>query len=298
LPTAAQIRELLAEGTVLRGFLLTRDLEPERFGFFSYNHDPQYSAPYVLVGRPPAPVHLDDLPAEVARTVGECRLPVDFSREPILQPFEHLPSQAWDDAWYSTTGQLVQVGQEAAQGPSPTSWWDVVPPGKIAGRSMLATLVEAWLRLEPLALDVLNDYLVEASQSPLPEVEGPAARLDEVLSRFMSPAELLAIEADFVEHSVRKLELPSEIVSAVRQSIEAARRFQVGQAQEADLSAAASAAERCTWQEEAQPDIRAAWAAQALARRWPLVAARTARTIVPDETAWQVEYVVRLLDAR
>jgi hypothetical protein len=168
------------------------------------------------------------------------------------------------------------------------------------GGSSLQSLTAAYLSGETGAVGVLNDFLEEAAHEHLAMQDTPDKRLDEVLLKLLTPAARFSAEADFVEHALAASPPPGEAADAARAALAAARDPHSTKEQ---LDAAAAAALQA-WMpadedmdEEGAPprDNGVAWAAWALARRWPLVAARTARTIHPGEFAWQVQHVLQLL---
>jgi hypothetical protein len=301
----AFINDLLGRGMAARGWVCYQPPEVERFGFFAYSHDTfdnGSSGPYERAAPPLRPAHIDDLPPAVSHALANCRLEqVDFMGEVLIQPLEHFSecnSRAGN--WISTTGQLAPVRDAPDAVPGPDAQPAEAISGEVASQSSLGPLVEAWLSCKLGADDVLNDYLQEAGHKKLPALEGPAARLDTALVRFLTPAELLAVEADFVDHVLGQADLAPNEFATLSAAIDAARRFARDDLSRADLATAADSA----WQQwqtteaESEQTNRVAWAAWTLARRWPLVAARTVRSLRPGELHWQIEYVVRLLDSR
>jgi hypothetical protein len=96
---------------------------------------------------------------------------------------------------------------------------------------------------------------------------------------------------------------PGESAIVARAALSAMRDWLARRVTKEQLQKAASAALQAWMPAAEQIDVEGApprdngvaWAAWALARRWPLVAARTARTIQPGEFEWQAEFVLRLL---
>jgi hypothetical protein len=301
----AFVNDLLGRGMAARGWVCYHPPEVERFGFFAYSHDTfdnGSSGPYERAAPPLRSAHIDDLPPAVSHALANCRLEqVDFMGEVLIQPLEHFSEcNSMAGNWISTTGRIAPIGDEPDAELSPDEQAAEALSGEVAGHSSLGPLLEAWLHLRPAADDVLNDYLQEAGHNQLPAVEGPVARLDAALLRFLMPAELLAVEADFVDHVLGQADLAPNEFGTLSAAIDAARRFARGGLSQDDLAAAADSAWR-QWQttDAERSEINGiAWAAWTLARRWPLVAARTVRSLRPGELLWQIEYVVRLLDSR
>ena len=181
-------REWLAAGRAVRGWIYFCPPEAERFGFFAYDfsHWP-FCMPYERIGTPPHRALIADLPPPAGHVVSFCQLTAsDFSRDMLLQPIEHGHASFYGEQWITSTGCVVRGREVPADRPSPTTWWDVVYPGEVA-TSNVGALVEGWLRDEPDAGGVLNDYLQEHGRTSLPDAAGPAARLDFVLLEFFEP---------------------------------------------------------------------------------------------------------------
>jgi hypothetical protein len=308
-PTLDDIRALAANGFIQRGWVYQKELDIERFGLFGYElstFDNWIAGPFERGAAPPRPLRLDDLPPAVRQSLNLCPLPDhDFRREPLLQPFEAGESFAWGPQWVSTTGRVYSTSQHGPDLPERIARGVASPP-VVQGESSLRALASAYLSGEAGAIDVLNDYLEETGRPRLRDHAAPSERLDELLFVLLSPEERMSVECEMVEHVVPHSATP-EIGAAARQATEAVRKWLDGQADEATLQTAASAALAAWMPDDAGVDedsdqevVRSrdngvAWAAWALARRWPLVAARTARTVHPDELAWQMQLVLERL---
>jgi hypothetical protein len=299
IPHPDRIRELLAAGVLLRAWGYDYgDLELARFGLFGYElatFDNWIAGPFERGAAPPQPLRLDDLPPAFREALNLCPLPDhDFRREPLLQPFEEGEAFAWGPQWVSTTGRVYSTSQHGPDLPDRAAQVVASLP-VVPGESSLRALAAAYLSGEAEAIDVLNDYLEETGRPRLRDHAAPGARLDELLFELLSSDERTSAEIAMVEHVVPNSATP-EIAAAAQQAIDAARNEDV-------LQTAASAALAAWMPEDAGVDEQSdeevvrsrdngvAWAAWALARRWPLVAARTARTVHPGELAWQMQLV-------
>jgi hypothetical protein len=145
---------------------------------------------------------------------------------------------------------------------------------------------------------VLNDFLHESNLPLLRDARSPALRLDEILQTFFTPEELLLVEADMVQRV--RTDDGAAAIDAVLQGV---RGFAAGSVAVDDLRPLAFQVLQAwrTFDEDEGPAPqvnRAAWAAFALAQRWPLAAARTARSLEPGELKWQVDCVLRRLEER
>src|SRR5690606_35074456 len=88
-PVPGMLEEMLASGDLLRVWKYRRGLEIERFGFFHYRHDvfdDWACGPLAQTKRPPRPVKLTDLPAQLADLIRMFAAPVDFTRDAVYQP--------------------------------------------------------------------------------------------------------------------------------------------------------------------------------------------------------------------
>jgi hypothetical protein len=87
------------------------DLEPGRFGLFRYSCDDYSAGPYARVERPRGqPLRIEQLSAPLRTALsGVTFSALDFRSEAVVQPFEHVPSQAWGHEWLGTDGQLHSV---------------------------------------------------------------------------------------------------------------------------------------------------------------------------------------------
>jgi hypothetical protein len=303
-PTLARLRELVAVGDVLRGWVYKHELELERFGLFAYGlgtFDNWIAGPVERGADPPRPLRLHDLPPAARESLSLCPLPdLDFRRERLLQPFEYGPAYCWGEHWISTTGRQFrneQYGPELVE---------VAADGSTAvasGGSSLPALAAAYLNGEPGAAEVLNDFLEEAGHPRIAANEARGNRLDELLVVLLTPDQLQQAAAAFVEHALQTNPPPDEAAAAARAAIDTYREWLGGKATAEQLKTVAAAALQ-SWMpsdenidDEGAPlrDNGVAWSAWALTRRWPLVAARTARTIQPGEWKWQAEYVLQRL---
>jgi hypothetical protein len=306
-PTLADVRRLLASGDILRGWVYQRELEPERMGLFGYEletFDNWIAGPFERGGDPPRPLRLDDLPAGARGMLAPFELPLaDFPRDRLLQPFEHGPAQCWGSHWISTTGRQFHNEESGPELPGIAPAASRPLSVSAGGGSTLQALTAAYLNGEPGADGVLNDFLEESGHEHLAMHDSPGRRLDEVLMKLLTPEARWHAEAGFVEHVLAQVPPPGESAIVARAALSAMRDWLARRVTKEQLQEAASAALQA-WMpaaeqidEEGAPprDNGVAWAAWALARRWPLVAARTARTIQPGEFEWQAEFVLRLL---
>lgn len=87
------------------------DLEPGRFGVFRYSCDDYSAGPYARVERPSGPpLRVEQLSAPLrAALSGVIFSAIDFRSDALVQPFEHMPSQAWSEEWLGTDGELHRV---------------------------------------------------------------------------------------------------------------------------------------------------------------------------------------------
>jgi hypothetical protein len=308
-PTLDDIRALAARGIIQRGWVYQKELDIERFGLFDYElatFDNWIAGPFERGAAPPCPLRLDDLPTAVREALNLCPLPDhDFRREPLLQPFEKGEAFAWGPQWVSTTGRVYSTSQHGPDLPDRAAQGVASLP-VVPGESSLRALAAAYLSGEAGAIDVLNDYLEETGRPRLRDHAAPGARLDELLFGLLAPEERTNAEIAMVEHVVPHSATP-EIAAAAQRAIDAVRKWLASQGGESELQAAAQGAMQAWMPEDAGVDeesdeevVRSrdngvAWAAWALARRWPLVAARTARTVHPDELAWQMQLVLERL---
>jgi hypothetical protein len=310
IPHPDRIRELLAAGILLRAYGYDYgDLDVSRFGIFGYElatFDNWIAGPFERGAAPPRPLRIDDLPPAVREALNLCPLPNhDFRREPLLQPFEEGEAFAWGPQWASTTGRIYSTSQHSPDLPERVVQ-NVASLPVVPGESSLRALAAAYLSGEAGAIDVLNDYLEETGRPRLCDHAAPGARLDELLLGLLSPEERMSAETAMVEHVLPHSATP-EIAAAAQQAIDAVRKWLEGQGDEDALKAAASAAMQAWMPGDAGVDeesdeevVRSrdngvAWAAWTLARRWPLVAARTARTLHTDELTWQMQLVLERL---
>ena len=307
-PTPKRIRELLAAGVVLRAWGYDfSSLDPERFGVFHYQletFDNWIAGPFERGQSPPRLTTAAELRAGAGDDILLCDLPgSDFSRDVLLQPFEHGAAYCWGEHWISTTGRQFRTEEHGpdleglqANPVQPTA-------AAAAGGSSLQALAAAYLNGEPGAAGVLNDFLEEAGQARIENFAAPAQRLDEVLVKLFAPAERQALELAFVQHALERSPPPPPAADAAQSTIATIRQALAGQATETQLAEAARAALRA-WMpadEEIDEDSAplrnngVAWATWALARRWPLVAARSVRLTGPDELSWQCSRVIEQL---
>lgn len=312
-PPMALIRDLLDRGVIRRAWVYDRDLEFERFGVYAYeleHFDNWITGPFEKTGDPPHPLKADSLPESFRSAAELCPLGgVDFRREVLVQPFEHVESQCWAEDWLSTTGQrrpTTEFGPQAMALPS--SAVEQLAAAVIPRGSTLVALIASYLKVESGSSEVLGDYLVEAGQARIEDRPTAAERLDEVLLRFFTGDERQSLEADFVEHLLDATQERPETARIVRSAIDVVRKHLAGVAAADQLQAAQVAAfEAWSPYGEAGDDeppaeglveeperSRLAWAAWALAKQMPLVAARTARALGVGELGWQVQ---RTLDA-
>jgi hypothetical protein len=304
-PPVRLITGLLQERIALRGVMYQLwTLDMERLGFFVYDHERfenWIAGPYERSAPPAQPVRFTELPPAIREVIGSCRLKgIDYRREALVQPFDQGQAHCWGgEGWVSATGRL-HPAEDEEQLPAPTPNPDPIAAG--GWQSDLVPLIAVYLRKEPGAEAVLNDYLEEAGQAPLAADAGTAQRLETVVLRFFTPQEVLTWEAECLEHWLESAR-PAQGAGAVRTAIEAATKSATGRAIPSALEEAANLAfaQWCDMDEEMpQPgsENRMAWAAWALASRLPLVAARTAREVWPEELAWQIEHALRRLDQK
>jgi hypothetical protein len=295
-PAPAFVRDLLARGIALRAWMYDWYLEVERFGIFAYSmdhFDNWIAGPFEKTSDPPQPLRIEALPEPFRKAAEACALMhADFKRDALIQPFEHGEAHCWGEDWISTTGRRHMTTEFGPDVEGETANGEVRPiPPSITGGETLLSLLATYLQIEPSSTEVLGDYLEEAGQERMAGGESSGERLDEVLLRFFTPNERLALEADFVEHLLATQQVPSDTAQMIRSVIETARQFAAGSATPAALVESATAA-FSAWmpQDENEGERgRVAWAAWALARRLPLVAARTARALSAGELAWQTE---------
>ena len=303
-PPVQHVRRLLEEGIVLRGIMYQLwTLDMERLGFFVYEHerfDNWIAGPYERSVPPAHPVRFTELPPAIREVIGSCRLAeIDYRREPLVQPFDLGGAHTWNEEWVSATGRRrrtdeggVPPGRSPVPYPLATGNW----------QSNLAPLLAIYLREELGAEAVLNDYLEETGQAPLPAEPGTDKRLETMLLRFLTPQELLTWEAESLEHWLES-DAPPQGAAAVRTAIQASKESAAGRAASSALEDAANQA-FAQWSdmddEMTQPgsENRMAWAAWALTSRLPLVATRTAREVRPQELAWQIEHALVRLDQK
>src|SRR5205085_1010328 len=127
---------------------------------------------------------------------------------------------------------------------------------------------------------IVNDYLQDQSLAPLRDAATAPTRLEEALLRFLNAEELLSFETDCVEQMLGTIESSAEERAAIKKVITTARGFLNGKKTREALAAVAfptlSAWRNFDDEEGPAPRVnRVAWAAHALAKRWPLVATRT-----------------------
>ncbi|MFO0928265.1 MAG: hypothetical protein U0736_14705 [Gemmataceae bacterium] len=80
-------------------------------GFFVYEHltDNWISGPYGREAVPGRPIHVDQLPPDVRRLVGQFRLDaVRFTDTPHLQPVELTECASWESAYIDVTGRHIR----------------------------------------------------------------------------------------------------------------------------------------------------------------------------------------------
>ncbi len=87
------------------------DVEPGRLGVFRYSCSDYSAGPYTRQELPRArPLRVEQLSAHVRAALANVTFTaVDFRRAELVQPFEHLPSQAWGGEWLGTDGELHPI---------------------------------------------------------------------------------------------------------------------------------------------------------------------------------------------
>jgi len=293
------VQKLLADGAVLRGYAYGRDLDLERVGVFSYEHDHfdnWICGPFSKGADPPHPLSIGDLPAEARALLHASQLPSsDFSRDALVQVFEHGEAQCWGTEWVSTTGQRRETEAE-------TPKKEPIPAPVLSApyQTNLVRLAASYLSLVAGSAGILGDYLEEAGQSRIAEPDSAAERLDEILLRFFSPEERWLLDAEFVEHLLQTGMHAAEVREAVRTAIDTTRKFSRGEADSEPLKKAAQEALHL-WapEDEDMPErSQLAWAAWALANRLPFVTTKTCQSIDPQALQGQCERVLAQLDQK
>lgn len=285
------------EGLVLRGWLYGfGDLELDRLGIFHYDlehFDNWIAGPLTRGGIPAHPLKLDDLPAKMRESLDVVSLEeADFARDVMFQPYEHGDAVSWDPHWVSSTGRILDGDEEEEEEePSPS----------IAALSeshpMPAALLAAYLSGEEGASSVLGDWLSERGRSPLHDGESIEERLDEVLHGWCSAEQRLALEARLVEHALTVAPPGEGVATAVSAVLDAVRRQIDGHDDPTARAEAANAAFAAWMPEGEEMDgggerSRLAWAAWALGMGYPLVCARTLRTMDNAALAHQIALVL------
>jgi len=92
-----------------------------RFGFYEYRHltDNWISGPYGREAIPRRPLHIDELPPELRRRVGNLRFDnLRFADTLHLQPVEHARCDSWESAYIDVTGKHIRPipGKEGQYG--------------------------------------------------------------------------------------------------------------------------------------------------------------------------------------
>lgn len=132
--------------------------------------------------------------------------------------------------------------------------------------------------------------------------DAPGKRLDELLLTLLTPHQQQAAAAAFVEHALNASPPTAEAATAARAALVTIRERLAGRATDEQLQKRAAEALNAwmpgdeTIDDEGPPrDNGVAWSAWALARGWPLVAARSARSVHPGEFEWQAHYLLNLV---
>jgi hypothetical protein len=278
------------QGLLLRGWMWNwGSLDLWRLGIYSYSGGAFGNGtcmPYLREQVPPMPFLLQRLP-ELRETLHLFELPgADFDLDVLLQLYEHTRAFSWGEDWRGATGHAGMGNLSASERFPIHPAVEVHAPREVSGPEV--ALVAAYLRGEPAAPAVLGDWLVERGHAPLPPRPTLARRLDQVLKSCFSADQRQRLEADFIEHAAASLSLPeasraelSHVLSQVRQRLD---------------GLPAGREKRWPQLEEAEPEAsRVSWALWALDTPMPLVAARTARALGPEELGFQVQAVLAAL---
>lgn len=285
---------LRERGHVCRGWLYPYgDLEPERLGIFSYrldHFDNWIAGPFTRSAIPEFPLLVDQIPVEASERLALNELDADFSRDALLQPYEHGEAYSWEEQWVSTTGRVLETEGEEPDEPSEEI------PSIPAPASTIGALVAAYLSGAPGSSDVLGDWLTERGMQAIPEAPTAGERLDELMFRWFSPADRVALEARFLEQVLRADPPGEEVEAAVRGVLAA---LGGGTSQDSESTRGAFVA----WQpsfdgaEKDPRDSQLAWAAWALGSGYPLVAARTIRELSPQALSWQISETIAAIES-
>jgi hypothetical protein len=83
---------------------------PAGLGMFSYSHltDNWVAGPYGRQQSPRQPVHVDQLPPDVRKLVGQVRFDLRFADAPRIQPVEHTPCESWESAYMDSAGKKIR----------------------------------------------------------------------------------------------------------------------------------------------------------------------------------------------
>jgi hypothetical protein len=92
--------------------------DPAARGIYLYSHltENWIAGPYGLVSRPAQPIHIDQLPPRLRRSIQALRFDsLSFAETPHIQPVEHAECEAWDPAYLDATGTRTRAipGKEA-----------------------------------------------------------------------------------------------------------------------------------------------------------------------------------------
>ncbi len=81
-----------------------------RYGFYEYQHMTEnwISGPYAREAIPRRPLHIDELPPNLRRLVGQMRFDLRFADTPHLQPIEHAECESWEAAYLDVTGRHIR----------------------------------------------------------------------------------------------------------------------------------------------------------------------------------------------
>ncbi len=84
---------------------------PRKLGLFHYEHstDNWIAGPYVRTEPPKRPLHVNQLPPDLREPLGRVRFEaLCFGETERIQPVDHAPCSAWDNAYLDMDGQTVR----------------------------------------------------------------------------------------------------------------------------------------------------------------------------------------------
>jgi hypothetical protein len=256
---------------------------PEGERAITYDHadfDNWISGPYQREPLPERPWRLEPDAVKKLRRKGLVQFDqLDFRRELVLQPAEHMECMIWGGEWVSATGEVAI--KRYPDEDEPELSLPPAPEGPVP-----LPLLERYVRGERGAREVLRDWCLEQGRLAPEQEMKPGEWLDELLWTRFEAQPRAELERVFVRRVLAAWPDPAPLL----ERLEGLRPAGPGMWDDRDDAMAPLQLWRVL--RDGRESCQPAWALWALARELPLVPARTARQGRPLELLWQLQQVL------